>query len=71
MELLNNINKKYKCPIFNYELENKDKYNIYNFSLSSDIRSRIKSAFRNQHEQCYYNLDVTSNIYNKFNHLIF
>jgi len=70
IEILNDINKKYKCPKFNYELENKDKYKIYNFSLNSDIRSNIESKFRSIYEKSYYCLDVSLHTYNKSNHLI-
>ena len=70
IELLKNINKKYICPKFNYELKNPDKYEIYNFSLSSNIQSKIKNDLRVQYENCYYNLDMSSSICNKFNQLL-
>ena len=70
LELLNYINKKYKCPKFNYELENKDKYKIYDFSLNSNIRSNIESNFKSIYEKYYYYLDTLSPFYNKPNHLL-
>ena len=70
IELLKNINKKYICPKFNYELKNPDKYEIYNFSLGSNIQSKIKNDLRVQYENCYYNLDMSSSICNKFNQLL-
>ena len=71
INLLKNINKQYKGPEFNYELENKDKHKKYNFSLNSNIQSKIKTSLRDLYERACYVFNELIGNYNISNQLLF
>ena len=54
INILININKNYKLPTFNYDLEHKEKYVKYEIKKSEKLDTKIENDLRKYYEDLYF-----------------